>query len=30
MKPRINYENTIMVNRINHEPDVKEFPRDPF
>ena len=30
MKPRINYENTIMVNRINHEPDEKEFAREPF
>ena len=30
MKPRINYENTIMVNRINHEPDEKGFAREPF
>lgn len=30
MKYRINYENTIMVNRINHEPTENRFPREPF
>ena len=30
MKPCINYENTIMVNRVNYEPDEKGFAREPF